>query len=206
MAINGPYPVDSAALFPCGLYALGNVSAVTVYQSEPPVQERDKVSGLPLWQVDVMDADPDAWKELRTFRVKIAAEVQPVLPDPIPGTSIRPVVLEGLTISAWLEKDKETKKPHREDRLRGAGDRRLGAEADRAGKGGLRWPTVRGWFGVGRRTVFRPRGVSVRYDCQAERRAGAGGDRELADRAPGEVRDVARTCGIFSPVEAGDPR
>ena len=111
MAVNGPYTVDSTAVFPCGLFALGAVSKVTVYKSEPPVQERDKASGLPLWQVDVMDADPNAWKELRTFRVKIAAEVQPVLPDPIPGTTIRPIVLEGLTISAWLEKDRETKRP-----------------------------------------------------------------------------------------------
>src|SRR4051794_12974261 len=108
MAVNGPYPVDSAALFACGLYALGDVSAVTVYKSDPPVQERDKVSGLPMWQFDVMDADPKAWKELRTFRVKIAAEVQPVLPDPIPGTSFRPVVLEGLMISPFLETEKET--------------------------------------------------------------------------------------------------
>ena len=85
MAINGPYVVDSASLFACSLSALGEVSKVTVYKSEPPVQEPDKGSGLPLWQVDVMDADPNAWKELRTFRVKIAAEVEPVLPDPIPG-------------------------------------------------------------------------------------------------------------------------
>ena len=111
MAVNGPFPVDSTALFPCGLFALGEVSPLNVFKSDPPVQERDKDSGDPLWWFDAMDADPNAWKEMRTFRVKIAAAVQPVLPDPIPGTSLRPIVLEGLTISAWLEKDKETKKP-----------------------------------------------------------------------------------------------
>ena len=60
---------------------------------------------------DAMDADPSAWKEMRTFRVKIAAAVQPVLPDPIPGTSLRPVVLEGMTVNPWLPKDKETNEP-----------------------------------------------------------------------------------------------
>jgi hypothetical protein len=82
-----------------------------VYNSEPPVQERDKVTGLPLWQFELMDADPEARRDVRTFRVKLASAVQPVLPEPIPGTPIRPVVLEGLTVSAWLEKDPLTRKP-----------------------------------------------------------------------------------------------
>ena len=62
---------------------------------------------------------------------------------------------------------------------------------------------VRSWTA----TVFRPWGVPVRYDCQAasarQARVVIAG---LAQTTPGEVRDVARTCGIFSPVEAGDPR
>ena len=111
MGINGPYPVESAALFRRGLYAVSEVAAVIVFRSEPPVQERDKGSGLPLWALDLMDADPEARREWRTFRVKIAAAVQPVLPDPIPGTSLRPVVLEGMTVNPWLPKDKETNQP-----------------------------------------------------------------------------------------------
>jgi len=111
MGISGPYPVESVELFRHGLFAVGEVAAVIVYKSEPPVQERDKVSGLPWWALDLMDADPEARREWRTFRVKIAAAVQPVLPDPIPATSLRPVVLEGLTVNPWLPKDKETNKP-----------------------------------------------------------------------------------------------
>ena len=50
------------------------------------VQQADKHSGLPLWVVEVIDADPDARQ--RTVKVKIAAQVQPVLPPPqhgVPG-------------------------------------------------------------------------------------------------------------------------
>ena len=49
--------------------------------------------------------------------------------------------------------------------------------------------------------------VSVRYDCRATsadqaRRVIAG----LAACDPGQVTDLARTCPVFGPVEAGDPR
>lgn len=109
MAINGPFKVQSAELFPHGAYAVSEVAAANVFKSEPPVQERDRVSGKPLWSLDVMDADPEARKNARMFRVKIAADVQPVLPEPIQGTTLRPVVLEGLAINAYLPKDDQGK-------------------------------------------------------------------------------------------------
>ena len=83
MAVNGPYPVDSVALFPGGLYAVGEVSRCTEFGSprDNPVQLRDKVTGQPMWQFDVMDADPEARKNVRMFRVKIPAVVAPVDPE-----------------------------------------------------------------------------------------------------------------------------
>jgi hypothetical protein len=48
-----------------------------------------------------MDFDPDARE--RTFRVRIAAAVQPVPPSAIEGAPVRPVVLEGLTVTPWLD-------------------------------------------------------------------------------------------------------
>ena len=47
------------------------------------VQQADKATGLPLWVVEVIDADPEARQ--RTVKVKVAAEYQPVLPNPVPG-------------------------------------------------------------------------------------------------------------------------
>ena len=57
------------------------------------VQQLDKDSGLPLWVVEVIDAQEDARQ--RTVKVKIAAQVQPVLPDPVPGSPFTPVEFDG---------------------------------------------------------------------------------------------------------------
>jgi hypothetical protein len=56
---------------------------------------------LPVWTVDVMDFDPEARE--RTFKVKIVAAVQPVPPDAIAGAPVRPVLLEGLTVTPYLK-------------------------------------------------------------------------------------------------------
>ena len=58
-------------------------------------------SGLPLWQVEVLDFDPQARE--KTFGVKIAAAVQPVPPEAIAGAPVRPVVLEGLTVTPYIK-------------------------------------------------------------------------------------------------------
>ena len=51
--------------------------------------------------VEVLDFDPKARE--KTFRVKIAAAVQPVPPDALPGAPVRPVVLEGLTVTPYIK-------------------------------------------------------------------------------------------------------
>lgn len=107
MAVKSPFPMEFGALFPLGAGVVGEVSPVFVFDEKAPrdapkIQERDKDSGLPLWQVDVMDFDPEA-KE-RTFRVKLAAEVQPVPPAAVAGLPVRPVVLEGLALATYVKK------------------------------------------------------------------------------------------------------
>lgn len=107
MAVQGPFKVEFAELFPHGLGAVSGVTARNEFGAgtpENPVQERDKATGELMWQCDVMDFDPEARE--RTFKVKIIAPVQPVLPDPIPGTPVRPVVLEGLTVTPYIKEGK----------------------------------------------------------------------------------------------------
>ena len=65
------------------------------------MQARDKDTGLPVWQVEVLDFDPQARE--KTFRVKIAAAVQPVPPDAVAGVPVRPVVLEGLSVTPYIK-------------------------------------------------------------------------------------------------------
>jgi hypothetical protein len=104
MAITGAIRVDCSDVFPHGLGVVGAVTPLADFDAstkENRVQARDKESGLPVWTVDVMDFDPDARE--RTFKVKIAAAVQPVPPDVVAGTPVRPVVLDGLTITPYIK-------------------------------------------------------------------------------------------------------
>ena len=106
MAVQGPFPVEFGRLFPCGAGIVGDVSAVSEFTAQQVgpghrPQSRDKSSGLPVWQVDLVDFDPEAKK--KAYKVKVHAAVQPVPPEVIPGTSIRPVVLEGLAVMPYVE-------------------------------------------------------------------------------------------------------
>ena len=104
MAIQGAFKVQCSDVFPHGVGIVGAVTPLVDFDrstKESKVQQLDKESGLPVWTVDVMDFDPEARE--RTFKVKIVAQVQPVPPDAIPGAPVRPVLLEGLTVTPYLK-------------------------------------------------------------------------------------------------------
>ena len=86
MALQGQIPIEFGMVFPAGAYAAGGIEMVRDFDrssGDRVVQQVDKHTGLPLWVVEVIDADPEARQ--RTVKVKIAAQVQPVLPPPAPG-------------------------------------------------------------------------------------------------------------------------
>ena len=131
MAISGPIRVDCGEVFPHGVRLVGGIAALDDFNAstkENRVQARDKDTGLPMWTVDVMDFDPDAWQ--RMFKIKIASALQPVPPDAIPGAPVRPVVLEGLSITPYI---KEGTRPKIGYSLRCTGLAAPGRRAD-AGK------------------------------------------------------------------------
>ncbi len=104
MAVQGPFKVDFGDVFPHGCAVVGEVSAQVDFEAstrENRVQARDKSTGELVWTVDVMDFDPEARE--RTFKVKIAAPVQPVPPEAANGMPVRPVFLEGLTVTPYLK-------------------------------------------------------------------------------------------------------
>ena len=104
MAVSGPFRVDCGELFPHGLGVISEVASLDDFDKsskETRVQARDKDSGLPLWQVEVLDFDPQARE--KTFRVKIASAVQPAPPEAISGAPVRPVLLEGLTVTPYIK-------------------------------------------------------------------------------------------------------
>ena len=104
MAVQGPFKVECAELFPHGLAVVGEVTALDDFDKstrENRVQARDKDTGLPMWQVEVLDFDQQARE--KTFKVKIAAAVQPVPPEAMAQVPVRPVLLDGLMVMPYLK-------------------------------------------------------------------------------------------------------
>ncbi|TQN28329.1 hypothetical protein FHX37_3503 [Haloactinospora alba] len=100
MAIQGALPVEFGTVFPHGAYALG-VEAITDFETKR--QQTDKTSGLPLWAVEVIDADPEARGKAKSVKVKVAAEVCPTLPDEVPGLPFRPAEFEQMSVMPYVD-------------------------------------------------------------------------------------------------------
>jgi hypothetical protein len=104
MALQGPIPVQFGQVFPDGAYAAGGFEMVRDFDRSTPdraVQQADKDSGQPLWVVEVIDAQEDARQ--RTVKVKIAAQVQPVLPPPAAGSPFTAVEFDGMTATPYVD-------------------------------------------------------------------------------------------------------
>jgi hypothetical protein len=106
MAIARKLKISHDEVFPHGAYLVSEVGPVIDFDrstKENKVQQLDKDSGLPMWSVDVLDADPDATKKNRTVTVKLLAKVQPVPPANDGTAPFTRVVFEGLTATVWVD-------------------------------------------------------------------------------------------------------
>jgi hypothetical protein len=106
MAIARRFKIQHDEVFPFGAYLVGEVGPVFDFDKstkDNKVQQVDKDSGLLLWSVEVLDADPEAGKKSKTVTVKIAARVQPVPPEALPGLPFRPVVFQGLSALPYID-------------------------------------------------------------------------------------------------------
>ncbi len=104
MALKGSIQVEFGAVFPEGAYAAGKIEMVRDFDrssGDRVVQQVDKATGLPLWVVEVIDADETARQ--RTVKVKIAAQVQPVLPAPAQGSPFTAVEFDGMTAMPYVD-------------------------------------------------------------------------------------------------------
>ena len=103
MALQGPIPVEFAAVFPRGVFAAGGFEPVRDFDASSGgrfVQAKDKASGLPVWAVEVIDADPAARD--KTGKGKVAANDSPALPAASPGMPFVPVEFTGLTVTPYV--------------------------------------------------------------------------------------------------------
>lgn len=108
MAINGKFRVSMEDVFPEGAFVVSEVEQVRDFDKSTPqkfVQQLDKESGLPMWAVSVLDADPGARKGDKTITVKVLDEVQPVPPEAVvvAGHEFRPVEFDGLTVTPYVD-------------------------------------------------------------------------------------------------------
>jgi hypothetical protein len=104
MAVLGPFPVEFGTVFPSGAYAAGGFDMVRDFeksQGDLVIQQADKATGLPLWVIEVIDADPEARQ--RTVKIKVAATYQPVLPDAPAGSPFVPVEFEGMQATPYVD-------------------------------------------------------------------------------------------------------
>lgn len=105
MAMPRKIVIEFEEAFPHGAYAVSEVTQVRDFDrstKDVPVFSTDQESGLLVWSVDVMDADPEARKADRTVSVKILAPHKPVLPSPMPGLPFTPVEFEDLTATPYV--------------------------------------------------------------------------------------------------------
>lgn len=108
MAMQRRIPVAFTDVFPHGAFLVGEVEAVADFDAPRSgeggrPQAVDKDTGLRVWSVPVLDADPAAGKREKTVSVKLLASVQPVPPaneTPFPFT---PVAFEGLTVTPYVD-------------------------------------------------------------------------------------------------------
>ncbi len=108
MAMQRRVSVGMLDVFPHGAFVVGTVEPVLDFQAPqaaPSVraQMKDPESGLPLWQVQVLDADPNAGKRDKTVTVKLAAAQQPNPPKPENGMPFTAVEFTGLTATPYVD-------------------------------------------------------------------------------------------------------
>jgi hypothetical protein len=108
MAISRRFSIQHETAFPKGAFLRGEVEPVADFQAEQlpdgsRPQQRDKESGLPLWQCTVIDMDEDAGRKDIGVSVKFVASKMPEVPKnntPFPWTPVR---FEGLTALPYVD-------------------------------------------------------------------------------------------------------
>lgn len=109
MTMQRRFQVSHRDVFPQGVFLKGAVEPVLDFDEKSKradgtrPQQHDKDTGLPLWQVTVIDADDQAGKKDTVVSVKLAAPQQPVPPKNVSGLPWTPVEFVGLTAMPYVD-------------------------------------------------------------------------------------------------------
>lgn len=111
MAMQKRFGVKHGDVFPQGAFIKGSVEQVIDFDKSSKdnrvqavdLNARGEGTGLPLWQVMVLDADEEAGKKDTALSIKIAAKHQPVPPENKTQFPWTPVEFTGLTALPYIE-------------------------------------------------------------------------------------------------------
>ncbi|MGH3489590.1 MAG: plasmid replication, integration and excision activator [Actinopolymorphaceae bacterium] len=108
MAMESRFDVRNGVAFPYGAYAFVTTEVKTARDFERStrdneVQQIDKITELPVWTFDVLDADPDAQGKNAAITIRILSKHKPTLPEAPNGMPFRPVEFEGLTGTPYVD-------------------------------------------------------------------------------------------------------
>jgi hypothetical protein len=96
------FGVNFADVFPAGCVLVpGSVGEVEDYDEKTGrrTPAKDKLTGQRVWQVRVMDLDPELGKRSRETTVKIVGDHMPVAPT---GTPFEAVEFDGMTVTPYV--------------------------------------------------------------------------------------------------------
>jgi hypothetical protein len=96
------FSVNCDDVFPAGCALVpGSIGEVEEYDEKTGrrTPAKDKVTGQRVWQVRVMDLDPELGRRSRETTVKIVGDHQPVAPT---GTPFEPVEFDGMTVTPYV--------------------------------------------------------------------------------------------------------
>ena len=104
MAIAGPLKVDCGEVFPHGLGVVGEVTSLDDFNAstkENRVQARDKETGLPMWRSRCWTSTRRRGRRRSGSRSRRRCSRS--RRRRLPGLPVRPVVLEGLTVTPYIK-------------------------------------------------------------------------------------------------------
>lgn len=109
MAMPKKMQLTTEQVFPAGAFVVGEVEPVRDYDAPAPPkgvdrpQKRDQETGLMVWTVPILDADPEAKKNQKTVNVKILSATQPVPPVNTSGMPFIPVEFTDLEVGYYVK-------------------------------------------------------------------------------------------------------
>jgi hypothetical protein len=96
------FSVNGVDIFPAGCVLVPeSIGEVEDYDEKTGrrTPAKDKLTGQRVWQVRVMDLDPDLGKRTRETTVKIVGDLQPVPPT---GAPFEAVEFDGMTVTPYV--------------------------------------------------------------------------------------------------------